>query len=105
MCWANEISVASGLFRALKAHSDFMGDSPFDVTPPQRSTVEGQIEIGGEDRRVRKFETSAERGDVANQTLPNQRTTVGDYNSRRRNARAGYSSFVHHMRRVRTNSL
>ena len=52
-----------------------------------------------------KFETSAERCDIANETLPNQRTTVGDYKSRRRNPSAGYSSSVHHMITVRTNCL
>ena len=28
-------------FWALKAHPDFIGDSPFQVAPPQRFTVEG----------------------------------------------------------------
>jgi hypothetical protein len=49
-----------------------------------------------------KFETSAERRDVANKTLPNQRTIVGNYKSRRRNTSASYSSSVHHMIRVQT---
>ena len=31
----------SGLSRALKAHPDFIGNSPFEMTPPQRFTVEG----------------------------------------------------------------
>ena len=41
-CWGNEkTNIASGLFRALKAHPDLIGDSPFDVAPPQRFAVEG----------------------------------------------------------------
>ena len=52
-----------------------------------------------------KFETSAERRDVANKTLPNQRTFVGDHESRGRNTGAGYSSSVHHMITVRTDIL
>ena len=52
-----------------------------------------------------KFETSAERRDIANKTLPNQRTTVSDYKSRRRNTSASYSTSVHHIMRVRANSL
>ena len=95
----------SGLPRALKAHPDFIGKSPFEVAPPQRFTVEGYMESCREDGCILKFETSAERRDVANQTLPNQRTTVGDYKSRRRNTSASYSSSVHHVMKVRTNSL
>jgi hypothetical protein len=36
-----QVFFASGLFRALKAHPDLIGDSPFDVAPPQRFAVEG----------------------------------------------------------------
>jgi hypothetical protein len=35
------VNVASGLFQALKAHPDFVGNSPFEVTSPERFTVEG----------------------------------------------------------------
>jgi len=60
----------------LKAQPNFIGNSPFETAPPQRFSVEGQIEIGGEDGRVGKFETSAKRRDVANDAPPNQRTIV-----------------------------
>ena len=43
----------------------------------------------GYDSTMKAFETSAKRGDVANATPPNQRTSVGNYKSRRRNTRAG----------------
>ena len=36
-----KIEFASGLSWALKAHPDFIADSPFQVAPPQRFTVEG----------------------------------------------------------------
>ena len=67
-------TVASGFSRELKAQPNFIGNSPFETAPPQRFSVEGQIEIGGEDGRVGKFETSAKRRDVANDAPPNQRT-------------------------------
>ena len=44
-------------------------------------------------------------GHVANATPPNQRTSFGNYKSRRRNARAGYSSSVNHIEGMRKNSL
>ena len=99
-----KINVASGLPRALKAHPDFIGGSPFEVAPPQRFTVEGQIENCREDGSVLKLKTSAKRRDVANKALPNQRTTAVDHKRRRRNTSANYSSSVHHMIKVRTNS-
>jgi hypothetical protein len=34
-------SIASGLSLALKAHPDFIGNSPFEMTAPQRFTIEG----------------------------------------------------------------
>ena len=52
-----------------------------------------------------KLETGAKRRDVANKTLPNQRTIVGDYKSGRRNTSASYSTSVHHMITVRTELL
>jgi hypothetical protein len=44
----------------LKAHPNFIGNSPSKAAPPQRFSVESEIEIDGEDRRSGKFETSAQ---------------------------------------------
>jgi hypothetical protein len=52
-----------------------------------------------------KFETGAERCNIANQTPPNQRTTLGDCKSRHRSTSAGNSTSVHHLTRVCANCL
>jgi hypothetical protein len=61
-------NVASGLFREFKANPHLIPNSPSEATQPQRFGVKGYILIGGLDGRVHKYETSAERRDVANAT-------------------------------------
>jgi hypothetical protein len=41
----SQIDASLDLFGWLKTHPDFVGVSPFEMAPPQRFSVEGQIEI------------------------------------------------------------
>ena len=65
--WGNEKrTVESSLFRTLKTHPDFIGNSPFDTAPSQRFTVELKSGVGRARRpKARAFHPKAWASDAA----------------------------------------